>query len=80
MAWSFMLWTSINGHDLVNNTAIRSLLPIGVIVGFALMLLGAAIGVVVFLFNRPRFLVPPPLRSDHGLLSELATNRDARAP
>jgi hypothetical protein len=78
MAWCFMLSTSINGHDFVTDAGVKGLLRIGVIAGFALMLVGLVVATPIFLFNRPSFLVPPDLRRDRGVLTEFLNSQESR--
>jgi hypothetical protein len=68
LGWCFILLSSLNGHLLVGDPTVRSWLQVGAIGGACGMVVAAVIGLVVLLFNRPRWLVVPHMRSDRGLI------------
>lgn len=67
-AWCFVLGTSLDGHNIVENSAVREWLHIGAVAGAACAIVGVVIGAIVFLFNKPRSVVAPYLRKDPGAI------------
>ena len=68
--WCFMLWTSIDGYYFVSDPTVRWWLPLGAVFGAGCTVLAFAAGLSVFLFNRPRGIVPPHLRSEPGAFND----------
>jgi hypothetical protein len=68
--WCLMLLASFGHSEFVSNQAARDWLGWGLTVGFVGMLVAAALCVSVFLFNRPKLLVPPAYRRLPGAIEE----------
>jgi hypothetical protein len=53
----------------ISGPAASAIRAIGGVVGVAGVLFGTVTGLMILLFNRPRFLVPPSARQDKGVLA-----------
>lgn len=68
--WCFMLLTSFGEFEFVSNQAARDWLGWGLTAGAVGMVAGLLVGLVVFLFNRPNWLVAPAYRGQAGAIEE----------
>jgi hypothetical protein len=68
--WCFMLLTSFGRFEFVSNQAARDWLGWGLTVGFVGMLGALLLSMSVFLFNRPKLVVPPAYRHLPGAVEE----------
>jgi hypothetical protein len=68
--WCFMSLTSFDRFEFVSNQAARNWLGWGLTVSLIGALAALLLSMSVFLFNRPKLVVPPAYRNQPGAIEE----------